>query len=234
MYELRETKIEESHLHYRLEGEAAERHGAIGYMRADFGGGREFWSSWFDSQPRLKTNAFKNEFQEVIDALRNDGQPPPFASRDSLETFCAAHKGVSEFTIRTLDYSYYFRFRPMRAHYDIYCFAYDNGYLLPQLAGQHELPQYCFSVLPSTGEMIRIQRGENVYHLCNSAGMLPERVRFKVDDENGLRQITKRQEAAMLGGSMFGWDTPAAKPWNYDQNGKPRPMNQPKKDDRER
>ncbi|HCC34795.1 MAG TPA: hypothetical protein DEQ02_03855, partial [Ruminococcaceae bacterium] len=72
------------------------------------------------------------------------------------------------------------------------------------------------------------------YRLCNSAGKLPHQVRFKVDDENGMRHITRGQEEAMLAGSLFGWNTPAAKPWNYDQNGRPRPINQPKKNEHER
>jgi hypothetical protein len=43
----------DSFLFSRLEGEAAERHGAIGYLRADFGkDGYGFWTAWFDSQPR--------------------------------------------------------------------------------------------------------------------------------------------------------------------------------------
>jgi hypothetical protein len=93
---------------------------------------------------------------------------------------------------------------------------------LPELAGQNELPSYCFSVLPSSGELIRIQRGESGYHLCNNQGMSPETARLKADDQNSLRQITKAQEAAMLSGSLFGFDTPATKPWNYDTNGVPR------------
>jgi hypothetical protein len=40
--------------------------------------------------------------------------------------------------------------------------------------------------------------------------------------KNALLGVTRAQEEAMLAGSIYGWDTPAAKPWNYDQYGKPR------------
>jgi hypothetical protein len=233
-YELQETKIEESHLHYRLDGEAAERHGAIGYMRADFGDGREFWSNWFDNQPHLKTYAFKQEFESIIDSLRDDGQKSPLASRDNLTAFCAENQGVSEFTIRTLDYSYYFRFRPMRAHYDIYCFAYDNDYLLPEVAGQHDLPNDCFGIVPSSGELVFIVRGENGYYPSGKSTDDPVINRQIEVANNALLGVTRRQAEAMLAGSMFGWNTLAAKPWNYDQNGKPRQIHQPKKNEHER
>ena len=233
-YELLETEIKESHLLYRLDGETAKRHGAIGYLRADFGkNGREFWSTWFDSQPHLKTYDFKNKFDDVVNFLRDEGQKPPFASRANLEAFCAVNPAASGYTIRTLDYSCYFRFRPMRAHYDIYCYAYDNRYLLPELAGKHELPDMCYSTLPSTGELIIIHRGENGYSPCDSSKRNPEENRLFADTSNRLFGITRAQEEAMITGSLFGFDTPAAKPWHYDQNGNPR-QQQPKRDEPER
>jgi hypothetical protein len=112
-YELLKTEMEESYLLYRLGGEAAERHGAIGYMYADFGrDGREFRNTWFDAQRHLKTPDFKNEFREIIDSLRNDGQKPPFTSRSSLQKFLFAQKGLplqnnaDGFKIQTLNFTY--------------------------------------------------------------------------------------------------------------------------------
>jgi len=131
--------------------------------------------------------------------------------------------------ILTEDFSYYFRCFPRISDYDIYCFTYDNRYLLPELAGQHDLPQYCFSILPSSGEMIRIVKGESGYYPCNRGGISLENIRVKVDTKNQMRSITRAQEEAMLAGSLFGWDTPAANPWKYDMDGKPRPL-PPKKD----
>ena len=130
-YELLPTK-EDNFVFFRLDRESAERHGAIGYLRVDFGrSGREFWSSWFDSQPQLNTYCFKKEFDGVINSLRDDGQQPPFASRENLGSLCSANPGkrLNEqgygYKVRTLDYSYYFRCLPRSGDYDIYCFAYD-------------------------------------------------------------------------------------------------------------
>jgi hypothetical protein len=227
-------------LFFRLEGEAAERYGSVGHLRVDFGrDGRGFWATWFDNQPHLKTPAFKAEFDAVINSLRDDGPKPPFANRANMEMFMTGTPGKElalrggGYVVETPDFSYYFRCCPRSGDYEVYCFAFDNNYLLPELAGNHELPRYCFSILPSSGEMIRIEFGEKGYHRCNSAGMTPNTIRAKVNSENELRHVTRGQEEAMLAGSLFGWGTPAARPWKYDKDGNPRPA-PPRKDAPER
>lgn len=81
------------------------------------------------------------------------------------------------------------------------------------------LPRECLSTLPSTGEVIKIDRYQKGYTPRNIQ-KTPEENRAWVDRYNEHNGISKAQEAAMVAGSMFGWDTPAAKPKNYDENGK--------------
>jgi hypothetical protein len=227
-------------LYFRLEGEAAERHGSLGYLRVDFSSdGRHFYSTWFDCQPHLKTPAFREEFDTVINSLRNDGDNPPFASRRNLQAYLSAVPGKDLTTrgkgyfVETLDYSYYFRCKPSGADYDVYAFAFDNRWLLPELAGKHALPDVCYSILPSTGEVIMIKPVSKGYFPANLSTADPAVNRVIANTQNEFLGVTRAQEEACLAGSLFGWGTPTARPWKYDQDGKPR-QPQPKKDEPER
>ena len=49
--------------------------GCIGHLRADMGSnGKSFFTSWENHRGDLKTDEFKAEFDEVINALRFDEQ----------------------------------------------------------------------------------------------------------------------------------------------------------------
>jgi len=82
------------------------------------------------------------------------------------------------------------------------------------------LPEKCFSTLKSTGEMIVITKGEKGY---TPTGVFPQDAspREGMTATNAANGVTKAQEAAMVAGSMFGWETPAADPKNYDDQGIP-------------
>jgi hypothetical protein len=234
-YELRPAERSEGLLFYGTDSEGEQRHGAIGYMRADFGrSGKEFWTTWFDVQRHLKSPAFKAEFDDVINSLRNDGEKPPFASRANLEAYLANHTATPltnyalGLMIGTLNYTYTFRCTPRPGDYDIYVRAFDNRWLLPELAGEHDLPDFCYSTTPHSGELIIIKRGERGYYSCEYS--TPDK-KYNLEyakDCNIRLGVTKRQEEAMISGSMLGFDTPAAKPWNYDLNGQPRPLSKTK------
>ncbi len=80
----------------------------------------------------------------------------------------------------------------------------------------HRLPDRCLSVLPSDGSVICITKGESGYRLSEWNTSDEERNRRIADYHNQKRGITQAQEQAMVNGSLFGWDTPAADPRTYE------------------
>ena len=86
------------------------------------------------------------------------------------------------------------------------------------------LPDYCYAVLPSNGQLIRIDRDESGY--CAITMGAEKRHVFGDEAEelmntlNNAKGVTYPQREAMFQGSMFGWDGPCADPTH--------PINQPK------
>ena len=138
-YEFQKTMDGEKDLFYGMEGEAAEQHGFVGYLRGDYGrDGREFHTDWFDSQPDLKTDVFRDEFDGIINYLR-EASLSPVEGPDVFKFHCLQNmrRRVMDtevrFKIVTDDFSYYFRCQPGPENYNLYAMAYDNRFLLPTL-----------------------------------------------------------------------------------------------------
>lgn len=83
------------------------------------------------------------------------------------------------------------------------------------------LPDLCYSTLSSSGELIMIERGKKGYAQCGFSTPNPEQNKMTSDRLNSRAGITRQQEAAMVGGSMFGWNTLAAKTASYNVRGNP-------------
>lgn len=75
-----------------------------------------------------------------------------------------------------------------------------------------------FSILPSSGQLIIIRCGERGYYPSEWDTGNREENREIASSHNVRRGITDIQEAAMLAGSMFGWNTPGANPQWYLDN----------------
>lgn len=83
------------------------------------------------------------------------------------------------------------------------------------------LPDKCYCVLPDSDEIIIVKKGESGYYRTDKYGHGRADALDIVDDCNRIARITKAQAEAMLAGSMFGWEVPAADPKNYDEDGQP-------------
>ncbi len=81
------------------------------------------------------------------------------------------------------------------------------------------LPEKCFVYVESTDEIGIVERGEMGYW---PAGVVPDKgvsKRQSVDYLNAAQGITKAQATAMKAGSLCGWDTKAADPASYNDQG---------------
>lgn len=80
------------------------------------------------------------------------------------------------------------------------------------------LPEFCCCLLPSTEMPVLVRYGERSYVPLEvrESGERAEEIAGRL---NGQLGVSKQQQAAMLWGSMFGWDIPAADPARYDEQG---------------
>lgn len=76
---------EEHKLAYSCE-EGDKIYKCIGHLRADFGrSGDGFWASWTDHNPELKTQEFKDVFDDAINMLRREaGEITPLRNRSEM------------------------------------------------------------------------------------------------------------------------------------------------------
>jgi len=72
------------------------------------------------------------------------------------------------------------------------------------------------TLMPSDGSLIYIERGKNGYHTTDWDTGDPQKNRNIANFYNEKRGITQAQEKAMLNGSLFGWNVPAADPKCYE------------------
>ena len=93
-----------------------------------------------------------------------------------------------------------------------------GGMVIPM---RSTLPDKCYAVLPSSDEIIIVKKGESGYYRTDKYGHDRAEALTIVDECNERGGVTKAQTAAMLAGSLFGWEVPAADPKNYDEQGQP-------------
>ena len=81
---------------------------------------------------------------------------------------------------------------------------------------QDFLPPMCYSVLPSSGALIGIRRGESGYFLAMEGTGDRAANEAVANQENKRLGVTPEQRMAMEIGSLCGWDAPGANPRMYE------------------
>jgi len=85
---------------------------------------------------------------------------------------------------------------------------------------RNSLPENCFSITSAADEIVVITKGE-MGHRPAGARAEGATAREGATALNEAMGVTRAQEAAMLFGSIYGWDKPAADPEYYDKQGEP-------------
>lgn len=156
--------------------------GCIGHLRGDFGsGGNEFFTSWFDHRRDLKTDQFKNELDEVINALRSE-EYGLLKSRTDMSQYAksrpdSAFEGsyTTEYGFRadTEKYAFLIRCNPTRGDYNFYCYCYVREWLDRHMEKASRgirfiTPDYKEKFIIPDGDKIRIalSDGEQLDRTC--------------------------------------------------------------------
>lgn len=106
------------------------KRGCIGHLRGDFGyNGKEFWTSWFDHIEGLKTQEFRNELQDVVNGMREEGGL--LNSFSSMRNMCRTGTPVDDdvygFVVETPNYEYCLRCIVRKGDYNFYLYCYDKN-----------------------------------------------------------------------------------------------------------
>lgn len=201
----------------------------IGHLRGDFGlNGEAFYTSFWTHNKSLLTDCFRQELDDVVNALRKNGLLANRAEmRAHLNRFPEAvlhteWANPAAFRIDTKNHIFFLRCLPIKGDYNFYLYCYERTAMLEVMRKQQGLPVYCWSVLPSTKELILLRYGETGYYRQGHISCVGMTTRQMADELNEQHGMTKAQVAAMECGSMHGWSVPGADPKQYDERGYPR------------
>lgn len=209
--EKRAMTEEEDLYSFRQSSQISGQCGLIGYFRADFGSaGTDFFSSWFDCRESLKTPEFKQEFDDVINSLREEGDI--FYDRNSLAKYCRetpqAQMTINPdyFGVRvdTETYTYLFRLNPLPGDYNIVCYCYRKDWLNKHIQNARRGIRFISS---DYTEKFRLKDGDKVRFLY-SDGMTQDQVARYIDEYhveigNNLYHICELAECVERSGAKI-------------------------------
>ena len=178
--------------------------GCIGHLRGDLdSGGKGFFTSWDDHRTDLKTDAFKAELDDVVNALRFDPQyGGVLKDRKSLGAYCyyipeSGFGNDREYGFRadTAQYTYFLRLNPNRGEYNFYIYCYRREWLDHHLNRAKGGIRFINSRYK---ELFRIPDGDSI-RINRTDGTHTDRTCRYIDDShlevgNGLYQICEFAE----------------------------------------
>lgn len=134
-YDFRAAKENESVYLFSQSMQLMGQTGNIGRLRGDFNFSNEFYTTWFDGFYGLKTEEFKSELNEAVNALRTDKFGEVLKDLDSMRKYCRAHSKakITEwdrdgygFRLDSEKYTFMLLCIPKKGDYNFYVYAYER------------------------------------------------------------------------------------------------------------
>ena len=184
-YEKRAMIEAEDKYTFRQSSQISSQTGLIGYLRADMDtDGNGFFSSWNDYRKDLKTDEFKQEFDEVINSLREEGDI--LHNRKDLAYYCYTNPQSKMETeqdyygvrVDTDKYTYLLRLNPNKGEYNLYCYCYVKDWLNQHLQKAARGIRFINS---DYKELFRIPDGDKI-RITYSDGEKADRTCRYIDD----------------------------------------------------
>lgn len=166
--EIRPITHEERKYTYSQSMQLQGQTGSIGYLRGDFGNsGNEFYTTWSDHWKQWKTEEFKAELDEVINALRSD-EYGLLKDRPSMKDYAKEYTDSAfqgnycteyGFRVDTEKYIYLIRCNLSQSDYNFYCYCYVKEWLDKHMANARQGIRF---IDPHYKELFRIPDGEKI------------------------------------------------------------------------
>lgn len=185
--ELRALTVPERKYTYAQSTQLEGQTGSIGYLRGDFGSsGNEFYSSWFDHREKLKTDEFKSELSEVINALRFEHNGllksrtdmAHFARSQPDSAFQGSYTTEYGFRADTEKHTFLIRCNPTRGDYNFYCYCYVREWLDKHIEKAKDGIRFIDS---DYNEKFRLADGDKIRIVCGNGEQFDRTCRY-IDD----------------------------------------------------
>lgn len=167
-FTLRPLTVPERKYTYAQSSQLQGQTGNIGYLRGDFGSsGDQFYTTWFDTRPQWKSDEFKRDLDDVINALRSE-EYGLLQSRSQMVRYGRENKEsemqgayTTEFGFRadTEKYAFVLRCNPTRGDYNFYCLCYVKEWLDKHIEEANRDIRFIDS---HYNELFRIPDGERI------------------------------------------------------------------------
>ena len=197
----------------------------LAYFRADYDGNK-WWSTVWPINRDLESTELVKEVDSLFADILNE-----FPDLKTMTSYCHTHfedpwdKTVFDYYLE-LEYGFYWlKMITRKGDYNLYLHCFSKADMTERypLLGKdissmnNDLPEMCYSVLPSSGEVIIIKRDETGYYPSDIESKSIEEAAELAAYYNKRLGVTESQEKAMFAGSMFGFDAPTADPSYYKE-----------------